>query len=304
MSLFLQYAPREVALLLLTVYAPNQPQRVQTPSPAEFEEILTQSEQSRPYAPDKASLFLQGSLDDRIRKAGSYSPTLREAEHLHSYGELWCLFAIYANAMTAFVMPSWDVHPEDASGWVIANITNVNEGWIVSSYIIGESDFSDRAEDEQKGIGQTDINVMVNVKNSSLMPSGRNIPWAKILTEDPDTSYLSIHCDGIFIDLKATFLMLKSRFDIVSPDRSLELAKEWTLKSFRSVCDYIRNADRDLLALFMYLTMNATALNVEINWQTDLWKVDIVMDERRVKRLSEKCEVLIGQITEQIQNLY
>ena len=50
--------------------------------------------------------------------------------------------------------------------------------------------------------------------------------------------------------------------------------------------------------------MNATALNVEINWQTDLWKVDIVMDERRVKRLSEKCEVLIGQITEQIQNLY
>lgn len=312
---FLKFAPPEVGALFWSVYLPSTEGYV--PGNAEERHVLSSGvppttltpflearSSFRPHATSKQSLFLQGSLEERIFKAQTSPPTLEEANELAG-GSLWCLFSCYANVLFAYTMPGWD-NPPLVAGWIIRNNQDGwdDQGVSLVNYIISNSDFSDRLEDNEGG-AQTDINVVVNTRNSCLVP-GPNIPgvnWA--LIPDDSGSVTPFTSDFILIDIRATFSLLRHRLTIVSPEQGLQLARERTLASFGAVCNYLRTMSPDLLALRLYLIVNAALFDQDIagTWISLLWEDDKLLNEALMAKIQKECDELISIIEKSIEEM-
>jgi hypothetical protein len=193
------------------------------------------------------------------------------------------------------VIPGWD-DPPQMHGWEMYNNFDFEGDNKTVHYVVGGSDFTDRKFNNEGG-AQTDINVVVNTRNASFV-AREGMPlvsWATISSDDlsgPPSS-----CDFIALDIEATYKLLKDRFKIVSPGNEVRLAKEWTLKSFHSMYNYIDRMSGDLLPLYMYLVMNAVCVDSSYNWLSSLWEDEQVLTAELVDNIAAQCAELVTMIT-------
>lgn len=251
---------------------------------------------TRPYPPSRAYLPLCGTLEQRIERAGTSSPTVEEADTLHGYG-IWSLFAAQNDVLFAITIPPWDV-PAITSSRAIKSTCDSVSGY----FSIGDTDFTDRNE-HPEGTGQVDANVMKNIHQTSLTAiRGKKVKFAMIPNDVYGEEMDNAYCDFIFLDLEATHTLLEDRFRVMNLD-AIALARDWTCKSFLAISQYVTSISQNKLPLLLYLSMNAAAVADECNWMFNLWETPEYLTEGLKREIEEKCARMTTEITKGIDYL-